>query len=58
MATMGQIELKNVLLINEIIEQTPYISNVRKEFYKTMLENRYNKILAVTYDKILSNEKI
>lgn len=39
--------------INQIINNTPYISEVRKEFYKTILENRYEKILVPAYKKVL-----
>ena len=29
--------------INNIIDNTPYISNIRKEFYKKILRLRYEK---------------
>ena len=35
----------NMNIINEIIEQTPIISDVRKEFYKEMLNHR--KVLII-----------
>ena len=30
--------------INKIIDETPYISAIRKEFYKKILNMRYEKI--------------
>ena len=42
--------------INKIIDDTPFISNIRKEFYKYILNQRYEKILLSTYNKI--KEKI
>ena len=47
----------NMQKINEIIDNTPYISDIRKDFYKKILDNRYNKILKVAYDKLLINDK-
>lgn len=38
--------------INEIIEQTPIISNIRKEFYKKIISERYHKILKYSFDKL------
>jgi hypothetical protein len=38
--------------INNIIEETPTISKVRKEFYKKIIEMRYEKILKASYDKL------
>lgn len=38
--------------INEIIEKTPSISRIRKDFYKKILYLRYEKILKFSYDKI------
>lgn len=37
--------------INKIIDETPAISVVRKEFYKKILKLRYEKILKFSYDK-------
>ena len=42
--------------INLIIDETPYISNIRKEFYKKILKLRYEKILQRSYNKLI--EKI
>ena len=38
--------------INQIIENTPSISEVRKEFYKKIIKERYTKILKNSYDKL------
>lgn len=38
--------------INGIIDETPFISDVRKEFYKRIVEMRYEKILKNSYDKL------
>lgn len=38
--------------IYEIIEQTPYISDIRKEFYKKILNLRYNIILKSSYEDL------
>lgn len=42
----------NMLKINEIIDNTPYISVTRKTFYKEILKRRYEKILLFTYKKL------
>ena len=38
--------------INKIIEQTPFISDIRKEFYKKIINMRYEKILKNSYEKL------
>ncbi len=38
--------------INLIIDNTPYISNIRKQFYKKILKLRYDEILKVNYNKL------
>ena len=38
--------------INLIIDSTPYISNIRKQFYKKILKLRYDEILKVNYNKL------
>ena len=38
--------------IYEIIDNTPVISDIRKEFYKKILQLRYEKILKCSYDKL------
>lgn len=37
--------------INDIVDDIPYITEVRKEFYKTILNQKYNEILKVAYKK-------
>lgn len=46
----------NMKKINEIIENTPYISEIRKEFYKKILNIRYEKILKANYEKLVKNK--
>lgn len=43
----------NIDKIISIIDNTPYISEIRKQFYKTMLSERYEKILIPAYEKVL-----
>ena len=45
-----KIDLKK---INTIIDETPSISNIRKEFYKKILKLRYEIILKINYEKLL-----
>lgn len=40
--------------INQLIDSTENISETRKEFYKTILKQRYEKILLKSYNKLLS----
>lgn len=40
----------NMESIGAAIEQTPYISSIRKTFYQTMIEQRYEKILLPAYE--------
>ena len=42
----------NIDKINEIIEDIPYISNIRKKFYKDIINLRYEKILKFSYEKL------
>ncbi len=41
--------------INLIIDETPYITNIRKEFYKKILKLRYENILEINYNKLKKN---
>ena len=43
--------------INEIIDQTPYISDIRKSFYKEILRQRYEKILEYSFHKLYLTKK-
>ena len=51
--------LKDVMLrldmkkIQQLIDETPLISDVQKLFYKHMLNARYEKILKASYDKLV-----
>ncbi len=38
--------------IYNVIEKTPYISNIRKNFYKKILKMRYEMILKVSYEEL------
>ena len=42
----------NIEKINNIIDETPLISNDRKKFYKEILKLRYEKILKYSYEKL------
>ena len=46
------VPLIDINKINEIIEKTEYISDLRKEFYKRIVYERYNKILKFAYEKL------
>ncbi len=38
--------------LDNLIDETPMISEIQKKFYKHMLAARYNKILKASYDKL------
>ena len=40
----------------QIVDETPFISNLKKEFYKTMLRERKERILDFSYQKLLKHE--
>ncbi len=42
----------NLDRINALIDEIEILSDVHKVFYKTMLKNRYEKILKCSYDKL------
>lgn len=42
--------------IYKIVDETPFISNLQKEFYKTMLRERKEKILDFSYQKLCKHE--
>ncbi len=46
----------NLEKIYKIIDQTPYITDIRKEFYKKILNMRYNIILKNSYESLKINE--
>lgn len=43
--------------IFSIIDETPYISDLQKDFYKTMLKERKGRILDFSYQKLLKRER-
>lgn len=43
--------------INKIIDNTPYISDIQRTFYKVILKERKEKILNKSYDKLLKRER-
>lgn len=51
-AVLRIVPLIDLNKINNIIEQTPEITEIRKEFYKKIIKERYEKILLKTYTKI------
>lgn len=42
----------NLEKIFVIIDNTPSISNIRKEFYKKIIKLRYEKIIKIAYDNL------
>ena len=46
----------NLNVINEIIDNTLYISDIRKEFYKKIIKMRYDLLLKVNYNKLISKD--
>ena len=42
--------------INLIIDETPYITELKKKFYKTILMERKEKILDVSFEKLRKRE--
>lgn len=42
----------DMIKINEIVEETPFISDLQKTFYKTMLKERKERILDFSYQKL------
>ncbi len=49
---IDKIEMKRIL---KEVDEMPMISAVRKEFYKTPLNRRYEKILKKSYEKLMKN---
>lgn len=42
----------DMIKINQIVEETPFISDLQKTFYKTMLKERKERILDFSYQKL------
>ena len=49
-----KIEIKK---INNIIDEIPCITEIRKEFYKTIIKEKYEKILKFAYNKIITQKQ-
>ena len=47
----------NLSAINQLIDETPYVSELQKQFYKTILSARKELILDKSLDKLLQSEK-
>lgn len=47
----------NMIEINRIIDETPYITDLQKTFYKTIILKRKEKILDFSFDKLRKLEK-
>lgn len=47
----------NMIEINRIIDETPYITDLQKTFYKTIILKRKEKILDFSFDKLHKLEK-
>ena len=43
--------------IRQLIEEIPVISDIQKEYYKTMIETRYEKVLYPLWTKLLNEDK-
>ena len=43
--------------IYRIVDETPFISDLQKEFYKTMLKERKERILDFSYQKLRKRER-
>lgn len=52
-ALIRRVPLIDMGKINKIIEETPSISDIRKEFYKKIIQARYENILRRAYEKII-----
>ena len=48
----------NLEKINEVIDSIPYINDLQKMFYKTMLKERKEKIIDFSLNKLLTCENI
>lgn len=44
--------------IYRIVDETPFISDLQMEFYKTMLRERKERILDFSYQKLIKHERI
>ena len=46
----------DMVKIYKIVDETPFISNLQKEFYKTMLRERKERILDFSYERLSKRE--
>lgn len=46
---MSKLDMRRV---EELIDETPLISDIQKRFYKHMINARYNKILLNLFEKL------
>ena len=51
---LPKIDMKKVY---KIVDETPFISDLQKEFYKTMLRERKERILDFSYQKLRKRER-
>jgi len=51
---IGKIDMEK---IKEEIDEMPIISDIRKEFYKVMLEKRFKEILEKSYKKLKKKQQ-
>ena len=47
------VPLVDINKINDLIDKTEYISDLRKEFYKRIINERYIKILKKAYEQLI-----
>lgn len=47
----------DIARIYQIIDTAPFVSDLQKEFYKTMILERKSKIIDYSYDKLIAMEK-
>ena len=47
----------NMDAISRIVDETPFISDLQKHFYKTMLQTRKERILDFSMEKLRKREK-
>jgi len=50
------IEKIDLQTINQIIDNTDYISDIRKEFYKVIIQRRYEKIIEYSFHKLQASK--
>ena len=43
--------------LRDLVDGTPFVSDLQKEFYRTMLSERKERILDYSLDKLLTRER-